>query len=284
LAKSGDFPGDNCVHEGGTVGKASLLILMFPAGLALFAGIGYRKQVTIPLGELEPDFYRYAQAETCVNCHQPDNDIMTRAVGVDISSGAPSLDEFGWLASVHARSQSHDYRINTACAWCHTPTTEGATQDSMAAVPIPPGTWEGVTCGACHPGRLERSLRESLLINFLPGSDPTDPASYVFRDRADPSQVNAQCQYCHNEFHGFLSEAKSVLFDAGALRCVDCHMAGYRIDESGAVERFHNMKVEANGPRSCNGEFGTDGGCHAGATVEWMRERFPRIKAPRQEW
>jgi nitrate/TMAO reductase-like tetraheme cytochrome c subunit len=266
------------------MGRLLALSVTFLIFLAAVLGLSGQEQVEILLAQFEPENHRYAQAEACVNCHQSENDIMTRAVGVDISSGSPALDERGWLASVHSRSQSHDYRVNTACAWCHAPTVEGATQDSLAAVPIEPGTWEGVTCGACHPGRLEGNMRESLLINFSPGSDPTDPASYVFIDRADPLQVNAQCRYCHHEFHPILSEAKAELLETGTLRCIDCHMAGYGVSEDQIVERFHNMKVEANGPLSCSGEYGTETGCHANASAEWMHTAIPNIKGPRAEW
>ena len=266
------------------MGKAIVMTVTFLVFFVVFVGLGGQDQVEIPLTQFEPEHYRYIQAETCVNCHQTENDIMIRAVGVDISSGSPELDERGWLASVHARSQSHDYRITTACAWCHAPTTDGATQDSLAAVPIETGTWEGMTCGACHAGRLEGSMRESILVNFLPGSDPTDPASYVFIDRADPSQFNAQCQYCHQEFHGLLSETKAEMLESGVLRCIDCHMAGYAVAENQIVERFHNMKVEANGPLSCSGEYGTDAGCHSSASADWMRENIPNIKGQRGDW
>jgi hypothetical protein len=254
------------------------------AFLVVFLWSGGQAQVEISLEQFEPEHYRYTQAESCVNCHQTDNDIMARAVGVDISSGSPELGEGGWLASVHARSQSHDYRVTTACAWCHAPTTEGATQDSLAALPIETGTWEGVTCGACHPVGLPDSLEESMVTNLLPGSDRTDPASYVFIDRSDPTQLNAQCQYCHHEFHGFVVPTKTAMIESGMLRCVDCHMAGYGVVESGLVERFHNFKVEANGPLSCSGTYGTEAGCHANASVDWMQTSIPNIKGPRQEW
>ena len=252
--------------------------------LGVPAAVACQDQVQISLTRFEPEHYRYSQAETCVNCHQETNDIMTRAVGVDISTGSPRLEERGWLASVHARSQSHDYRVTTVCAWCHAPTTEGATQDSMSAVPIAVGTWEGVTCGACHPGRLEGSMRESLLSNYAPGSDPSDPASYVFRDRSDPVQFNAQCQYCHHESHDILSAVKAAMLESGTLRCIDCHMAGYAVSEERVVERFHNMKVEANGPLSCSGDFGSGVGCHADVSVAWVRTNIPTIKGPRKEW
>ena len=110
------------------------------------------------------------------------------------------------------------------------------------------------------------------------------PSSYIFIDRSDSRQINEQCRYCHHEFHGFLSRIKEALYDSRTLRCIDCHMAGYRIEESQAVERYHNMKVIANGPLSCSGTLGTDVGCHPGATNGWMREKIPQIKGPRKEW
>ena len=242
-----------------------------------------QEPASISLTGFEPDHHRYADAERCANCHEVDGDILRRAVGVDISSGTPELTGHGWLSSVHARSQSHDDRVNTACAWCHAPTTPGATEDDALAVPIEKGAWEGVSCGACHPVGLDESLEESLVVNLTAGSDRADPASYTFIDRADPKQLNAQCQYCHHEYHD-LAPAKSELMSSGTLRCIDCHMAGYVVAESGLVERFHNFKVEANGPLSCNGAYGTDESCHADASAEWMRESIATIKGPRKEW
>jgi len=252
--------------------------VIFPAGLC------GQDTVEISLTKFAPEHHRYAQAERCVNCHQAGNDVMTRAVGVDISSGSPELDERGWLASVHARSQSHGERVNTTCARCHAPTTELVTQDSATAVPITKGTWEGVTCGACHPVGLADSLSESVVTNLRPGSDPAEPASYVFRDRSDATQLNALCQYCHHESHDLLVPSKTEMLEAGELRCIDCHMAGYAVAESGVVERFHNMKVEANLPQSCSGKVGTDAGCHNSASAEQLRSAMPAIKGPRKEW
>ncbi len=150
-------------------------------------------------------------------------------------------------------------------------------------MPIEKGTWEGVTCGACHPVGLDESLEESLVTNLTPGSDRADPVSYTFIDRSDPKQLNAQCQYCHHEYHDLVA-SKAALMESGALRCIDCHMAGYAVAESGLVERFHNFKVEANGPQSCNGAFGTGATCHADASAEWMRDKIPTIKGPLKVW
>jgi hypothetical protein len=131
---------------------------------------------------------------------------------------------------------------------------------------------------------LADSLEESLVTNLVPGSDRTDPKSYIFIDRSDPTQLNAQCQYCHHESHGFLVLTKTAMMDSGTLRCIDCHMAGYAVAESGLVERFHNFKVEANGPQSCSGTYGTDAGCHANASTDWMRTNISTIKGPRADW
>jgi hypothetical protein len=266
------------------MGKVVALSVSLLALIAVLTGSTQQGQTGFSLASLEPEHYRYAEAERCANCHDEGSAVHRRAVGVAISSGEPEVTGKGWLSSVHARSQSHEDRVNTACAWCHAPTTTGATRDSAAAAPIPKGTWQGVTCGACHPVGLADSLQESLVTNLLPGSDRSDPASYTFIDRSDPSQMNAQCQYCHNEFHGILVPTMADHLHSGMLRCIDCHMAGYRVAESGSVERMHNFKVEANGPISCSGEYGTQTGCHANATEEWMRTAIPNIKAPRADW
>lgn len=263
-----------------TVGSAVLMVGMFAA---MLVG-GASGQEAISLVEFAPEHYKYVQAERCANCHSDGGDILRRAVGIETSTGSPQLTGHGWLGSVHARSQSHGDRVNTACAWCHAPTTPGATRDSLAAEPIEFGTWEGVTCGACHPVGLADSLEESLVTNLHPGSDPSDPSSFVFIDRSDPQQLNSQCQFCHHEYHDFTVATKTAILDAGVLRCIDCHMAGYDVASSGLIERYHNMKVEANGPISCSGAYGTNAGCHVNATAEWMRASIPDIKSPRKEW
>jgi hypothetical protein len=256
--------------------------VLLPLSIALFVA-GGRGAAQISLELLEPDNYRYEEATRCINCKSTGSDIKYRAVGVDLSSGSTLLDERGWLASVHARSQSHGDRVNTVCAWCHAPTAEGATQEEDAAVPIDQGTWQGVTCGACHPASVPQEERHSELANFTPGSDPADPSSYVFRDRADPKQYNAQCRYCHHESHE-LVPVKETMLESGVIRCVDCHMAGYGVAMGELVERFHNMKVEPNIPHSCNGAYGTDMSCHADESADWMRSKLNAVKGGRKEW
>ncbi len=232
---------------------------------------------------LTPENYLYREAERCSDCKNPEGKFMARAVGVDYASGKPTLDERGWLASVHARSQSHEDRVDTACAWCHAPTAEGATRDKQAAKSIPKGLWQGVTCGACHPGSVPREKRASLLVNFTPGTDPTDPSHYVFRDRKNGRDLNAQCRFCHHESHDLLINTKQALLTKGDMRCIDCHMAAYAISE-GHLERFHNFKVRANIPHSCSGGIGRTMICHESQSKEWFISRLSAVKGPRKEW
>jgi hypothetical protein len=250
--------------------------------LTIFVGSFAIQEVESSLQALTPENYLYREAAGCANCKNPKEAFMLRAVGVDMSSGKAALDNRGWLASVHARSQSHEDRINTACAWCHAPTAAGATRDGQAAKPIPKGTWQGVTCGACHPGSVPREQRSaSLLINFTPGTDPTDPDNYMFRNRQNAGELNAQCRFCHHESHDLLVEAKQEMLETGALRCIDCHMAAYAVSY-GHVERFHNFTVEANIPHSCSGGMGRAMTCHDNTSAEWFRSRLKEVKGQRK--
>lgn len=253
------------------------IVYTFSAGLADF------QENEISLRSLTPENYAYTDAQGCSNCKGDENRFMLRAVGVDLTSGVAVLDERGWLASLHSRSQSHGDRVNTACAWCHAPTAAGATCDKNKAKPIPKGTWQGVTCAACHPGSLESSKRASLVINFTPGTDPTKPESYTFRNRADGKEMNAQCRFCHHESHDLLIEGKQKMMQAGDLRCIDCHMAAYAITGQ-HIERFHNFKVKANLPHSCSGGTGRAMSCHSGAPKEWFEKKLSLVKGPRKDW
>jgi hypothetical protein len=258
-------------------------VIIFLGLCVCLMGVKVLQQEELSLRHLTPDHYKYKEAEGCSNCKDSENRFMPRAAGVDFSSGSPVLDKRGWLVSVHARSQSHEDRVTTVCAWCHAPLTKGATQKEEEAKPIPKGTWQGVSCGACHPGSLARDKRISLLINFKPGTDPTKPESYVFRDRMSGKELNAQCRFCHHEPHDLLIEAKQKNMASGNLRCIDCHMAAYAVTNQ-HVERFHNLKVAENLPFSCSGGMGRAASCHEGVSSEWFKEKLPTVKGPVKEW
>ena len=261
--------------------QASILFYLLICGIIIVLPALQSEEYS--LKDLTPDNYKYTEAETCSNCKEEQNKFMPRAAGVDISSGIPVLDKRGWLSSTHAISQSHGDRVNTACAWCHAPTTRAATKDKKSAKPIPKGTWQGVSCFACHPGSLERSQRKSLVINYTPGSDLSRPESYIFRDRADGRDMNEQCRFCHHEYHDLLIEEKRGMMVSGDLRCIDCHMAAYAVFE-GHIERYHNFKVEENLPFSCSGGIGRTKTCHEGRSKDWFKHRLSEIKGPRKEW
>jgi hypothetical protein len=263
--------------------RFTLVVFLFSVAGVFFIGSASIRQDEFSLKHLTPENYHYADAEGCSNCKGTENVFMPRAAGVDLTTDPPSLEKRGWLSSVHARSQSHEDRVNTACAWCHAPLAEGATKDKEKAKPIPKGTWQGVTCGACHPGSVPREKRVSLVSNFTPGTDRTNPKNYVFRDRSKGTDMNAQCQFCHEQYHGLLIETKKKMLQSGDLRCIDCHMAAYAVTNQ-HVERYHNFKVAENIPHSCSGGMGRASSCHDGVKKEWFEGKLNKVKGPRKEW
>ncbi|UCC39666.1 MAG: hypothetical protein JSV96_18120 [Candidatus Aminicenantes bacterium] len=263
--------------------KFVLVLFLLLIAWAFFPGFTIFQESEYSLKNLAPENYSYVEAEGCSSCKGEENQFMHRAVGVDRTSGVPVLDKRGWLSSVHSRSQSHGDRINTACARCHAPKAKGATRNKEEAKPIPKGTWQGVTCGACHPASLERSKRKSLVINYASGTDPTQTENYIFRNRSNGKEMNALCRFCHHESHDLLIEAMQNTVESGALRCIDCHMAAYAVTDQ-HVERFHNFKVAANIPNSCSGGIGRSMSCHDKGSREWFERKLPFVKGPRQEW
>lgn len=261
------------------IGYAMVLLVIFVS----YTGISAWYQDEISLSNLSPENYNYKEAARCANCKGDQNQFMARAVGVDFTAGAPKLDERGWLASVHARSQSHGERVNTACAWCHAPLAEGATKNQEEAKPIPKGTWQGVSCGACHPGSVPIEKRTSLISNYTPGTDNTHPDNYQFRDRTDGKEMNDLCRFCHHESHDLLKATKQEMMVSGQIRCIDCHMAAYAITDQ-HVERFHNFKVEVNLPHSCSGGMGRAMSCHDGVGTDWFKENLSAVKGPSKQW
>ena len=262
---------------------STLACVMFLLICAALAALQAPDQQKLSLRNLTTEDYSYREAARCTGCKGEQNAFMVRAAGVNLSVGEPALDSRGWLAGIHARSQSHEDGVDTACAFCHAPLTEGATREKEKAEPIPKGDWQGVTCGACHPGSVDQGRRKSLVANFLPGTDPTDPDNYTFRDREDGKAMNDQCRFCHHESHDLLVEKKMEMLSAGDLRCIDCHMAAYALTD-GHVERFHNFQVEENLPHSCSGGLGRTMVCHAETSQDWFSRNLERVKAPRKQW
>ena len=262
---------------------STLACVMFVLICAALAALQAPDQQDLSLRNLTPENYSYREAARCAGCKGEQNAFMVRAAGVNLSAEEPALDSRGWLTSIHARSQSHEDGVDMACAFCHAPLTEGATREKEKAEPIPKGDWQGVTCGACHPGSVDQGRRKSLVANFLPGTDPTDPDNYTFRDRADGMAMNAQCRFCHHESHDLLVDKKMEMLNAGDLRCIDCHMAAYALTD-GHLERFHNLQVEENLPHSCSGGLGRTMVCHAETSQEWFSHNLERVKAPRKQW
>lgn len=238
----------------------------------------------ISLARFAPENHHYSEAESCLNCKSNNSQVMARVVGVSLDAAAEtavSLDSRGWLGGIHSKSQDHGERVTTACAWCHAPLTPGAVRDDKQGKTITKGEWQGVSCGACHPKTGEK--REDLYGNIHPGKDPLQKDSYQIRDMALGVESNQLCTWCHHEYHDFKIAIKTEMLASGELRCIDCHMAGYR-KEGELVERFHNMKVEANLPFSCSGEPGAGQSCHGQSGVEWMKAEIGGIKGPRKSW
>ena len=262
---------------------STLACVMFVLICAALVALQAPDQQDLSLRNLTPENYAYSEAARCAGCKGDQNAFMARAAGVNLGAGEPALDSRGWLAGIHARSQSHEDGIDTSCAFCHAPLAEHATRDKAQAKSIAKGTWQGITCGACHPGSVEQSGRKSLVANFLPGTDPTNPDNYTFRDRADGKSMNAQCGFCHHESHDLLVEKKMEMLSAGDLRCIDCHMAAYALTD-GHVERFHNLQVQENLPHSCSGGLGRSMTCHPDTSQEWFSRNLERVKGPRKQW
>ena len=78
-------------------------------------------------------------------------------------------------------------------------------------------------------------------------------------------------------------KAKQELLESGTIRCIDCHMAAYAVSY-GHIERFHNLKVEANIPYSCSGGMGMAMTCHDKTSKEWFSSELDAVKCPRKKY
>lgn len=244
-----------------------IILCFISAGLCLTAFAPLAKQDEVKT--ISPENYYYQDVQFCLTCKTEGDGIMPRAIGIEFGDNALKINSKGWLTSGHAKALSHEKPINSYCARCHFPTWDNLAEVESEAKIIPTGKWQGVTCRACHSSNLERSLRQSTLINYKAGKDKKDPANYIFIDRKDGKQQNSQCGFCHEKTHQFSVEIKNQMLQAGDLRCIDCHMAGYKKEEY-TVARFHNMKVKENIPWSCGSQLGNTGNCHHQQDDQWM--------------
>ena len=242
------------------------------------------------IGPYTPENYDYLlpeaeSPESCLNCaHQADGYHLYRVMGIPEPTGghAPATGATtgkGWLDSKHAVSVTAPTNNNTYCAWCHQPTLETASFDNNKAKPVKAGKWHGMSCAGCHTTHSIAAQYGTRYTNLIPGSDLEEKESYIPRHAEDVKAANNQCLYCHGKgkFHGFASKVKTALYESDAIRCIDCHMAGYQTTSGGLVERYHNMKVVENLPFSCNGKIGAVTACHSRVTKKWGRYVVPKI-------
>lgn len=231
----------------------------------------------------------FSHAESCVNCKSIEGKGLLdkklasgkdtekkqyhqeNVLGINVLSrnadGTPKeavLSGMGWLSSKHAQSMAgNSANANTYCAWCHAPTYEEIAEDGEDAKIIKSGK-PGVACSACHPGHTLAGQFGTRYANYLPGSDESDadswkPVPKVDEHNFDGKKANKQCLFCHSTYHGFAVDFHNDMVKSGKLECITCHMAVYNELSSGLGERFHNMKVFANGPVSCSNQ----GACHS---------------------
>jgi Zn-finger protein len=247
-------------------------------------------QETEPIiGPFTPEGYNYTlpegeSPESCLNCGHQLNYHLYRAVGLtepNSASHTPAALQItgkGWLSSAHSQSVDEPANSNTYCAWCHQPTYEKVTSDNNEAKSIKAGNWHGMSCEACHTTHTLAAQFGTRYTNLIPGMDLEEAESYIPRHSEDGKDANNQCLFCHGTFHGFASKVKTALYESNAIRCIDCHMAGYQIAPSSTlVERYHNMKVVDNLPNSCSGKIGTLIACHSRVTKKWGLYVVPKI-------
>lgn len=198
-----------------------------------------------------PDGYLYEELRRCAGCHEPamdsaGNSTHRNAIGISGDPLSPTVTGKGWLSGGHGRSQDSPAVSNTYCAWCHAPSQPGVTGDIGAGRPVESGR-TGVSCIACHASDAVDETFGTYQANFRPGGDRDGLVDFVPRQPASGTETNAQCLFCHLRPHPFAVAPHADLLDSGELRCIDCHMAVYNVTESGRRERYHNMKVAANG-------------------------------------
>lgn len=265
---------------------AFLGVFMLAAGCVLI-GVGAEDEEAL-IDAFTPENYDYTLPEEespqgCLDCmHQSDYHLY-RAVGLtEPENGEHAPTAFsntgkGWLSSKHATATTKGLNDNTYCSWCHMPTNSKASSDNNSAKVIKAGSWHGMSCQGCHTTHSIAAVFGTRYTNLIPGADLEEQESYIPRHAENGKAANRQCLYCHGSYHGFDSRVKEALVDSGSLRCMDCHMPGYQLTTRGTVERYHNMKVVENLPRSCDGKYGALVSCHSRVTKKWGKYVVPKI-------
>jgi hypothetical protein len=238
----------------------------------------YRDAWSTAVDRVTPAGYLYEELRRCAGCHEnakdaAGNSTHRNAIGITGDPVAPRLTGKGWLSGGHGRSQDSAIVSNTYCAWCHAPNQPGVTDDISAGEPIESGR-TGVSCIACHASDAVNERHGTYQANFRPGGDRESLVDFVPRQQASGSETNAQCLFCHLRPHPFSGPPHGGMVARGDLRCIDCHMAVYNVTDNGRKERYHNMKVAANGdPATCRP-------CHHYKTAEVAarcRELVPEV-------
>jgi hypothetical protein len=260
---------------------------MFILAASAMLAVSLAQETEPIIAPFTPEGYDYTlpeagSPESCLNCAHQSNYHLYRVVGLTEPTGgahAPALEVsgIGWLSSKHAVSVTEPTNNNTYCALCHQPTLDKVAKDNNSARPVKAGKWHGMSCAGCHSTHGVAAIYGTRFSNLIPGSNLEENDSYIPRHADEVKQANKQCLYCHGKFHGFASKVKTALYESVAIRCIDCHMAGYQETSSGLTERYHNMKVVDNLPYSCSGKYGAVIACHTRVTKKWGRYVVPKI-------
>jgi hypothetical protein len=276
----------------------------------------------IPPTNLDRPDDDYSNANSCPACHFIDGyDHTARAAGLQFNSTTNLWERtgHGWWDSRHAQSQygwsntatnygwtqpsgPYGETDNTFCAFCHSPLqADGTATFSSGSVinPVTVSTFQGVTCGSCHPsntvaGEILKQYPNALsggeTGTLIRGADPTMASSWI---PLLPGQENQFCLNCHeqNPHNPQANSIFQVMFDAG-VKCIDCHMAPYQIFIGTAAkpaaalpERFHDWKVAENLPYSCGAQGSLNQfTCHSEFTADSARAFIPLLTVQHSAW
>ena len=264
--------------------KGALFVGLFALGSLILLNVASAEMDVTPaaniLAKFMPSDFNWFEPgdeeDGCWTCKRTkgwkNNWHLDNAIGVSGTDEGKTIRNtgIGWISSKHAYSMmdlpvqteaaasppklmKYASNSNTYCAWCHGPSLAKVTNDPLQTAPVKKDK-PGVTCLACHCDHTTAGIFGTRFTNYLPGHPDHGEESFLARGVENGKKANAQCLFCHGEYHGFARASHESLVKKGDLRCIDCHMAVFNELDSGTHERYHNMKVYANGPVSCIGE------------------------------